>query len=326
MKVIESIKNNLKSLNYKPTIVFAEGYNKTIQEAANVIKKENIVEPVLIFNNNAEKAQFDNALNIKTIVIAETDIEKNANFLYELRKNKGLTLEEARKLVQQSNYLCSILVKNNENWGGVCGIEYTTKDTLRAALQVIKAKPEKVVNSIMIFEKDDDTFFATDIGLMLDPTAEELAMLTDNSIDFIVNKINYGQVNAAMLSYSTSGSGAGASVDKVKKAYQIYKEKYEKQNPKASVYGEMQFDAAVVDSIRKKKCPDCTWTDKANLFIFPNLDAGNIGYKIMQRLGKYNPTGPIIIGLNQPINDLSRGANIDEVVSLTYVTALQTKK
>lgn len=325
MKIIDSIKKEIALFDQKPTIVFAEGWNKTIQEAGLLLKKEKLINPILIFRTNEELKQFNNIENIETFVIENNDISHYSNLLYELRKNKGLTMQEAQKLATQPNYLATLMIKEKNDWGVVCGIEYTTRDTLRAALQVIKPKPgTKIVSSMMILEKGDKTIFMSDIGLSINPTSEELAAIVDNTVNFVVNKLKLWNNNVAMLSYSTNGSGSGESVDKVKNAYNFYKQNYE-QNPNANVYGEIQFDAAVDKTIRSKKCPDNTWKDDANVFIFPNLDAGNIGYKMLQRYAGYEPTGPIILGLDKPVNDLSRGAGLYEVVSLSYVTALQTK-
>lgn len=324
MKIIQNIKNDVSTLDYKPTIVYAEGWNKTVQEAATQVQNENLIDTILIFRTQEELNNFNNVVNVKTLVIENTDLTQYSNLLFELRKEKGLSLEDAIKLSKEPNYLACLMVKSNENWGAICGIEYTTKDTLRAALHVIKAKKGSIVNSIMILEREDKSIFASDIGLVINPTAEELAKIVYNSVDFIVNTLKIVNNNVAMLSYSTNGSGAGESVDKVKQAYEIYKTL--PQNPQANVYGEIQFDAAVDSLIRTKKSPNCNWNGDANVFIFPNLDAGNISYKILQRYAGFEPTGPIIIGLDKPVNDLSRGAGLFEVVSLSYVTALQTKK
>lgn len=325
MKILDSIKKEVSLLSEKPTIVYAEGWNKTIQEAAIEVSKEGLVKPLLIFRTNEELNQFNNSENVQTLVIESTNLSEYADPLFELRKAKGMTKEEADKLVKQPNYLATLLIKNKTNWGVVCGIEYTTKDTLRAALQVVKPrKGVKIVSSSMILEREDRTIFMSDIGLTINPNAEELAAIVDNTIDFVVNRLGLVNNNVAMLSYSTNGSGAGESVDKVKNAYNFYKENYP-QNPQANVYGEIQFDAAFSADVRKRKCPDNTWKGDANVFIVPNLDAGNIGYKMLQRLGGFEATGPIILGLDKPVNDLSRGAGLYEVVSLSYVTALQTK-
>lgn len=323
MKILNNIKQDVINSKKICNIIYAEGWNKTIQEAAIQVKKEGVINPILIFRTQSELNNFNNNENIQTLVIENTDLSEYSNLLFELRKEKGLTLEQAQTLVKEPNYLACLLIKNRDDSGVVCGIEYTTKDTLRAALQVIKAKKGSIVNSIMILEREDKSIFMSDIGLTINPNAEELAKITYNSIDFVVNTLKIINNNVALLSYSTNGSGAGESVDKVKSAFEIYKTM--PQNSQANVYGEIQFDAAVDKNIRTKKCPDCPWIGDANVFIVPNLDAGNISYKILQRFAGFEPTGPIIIGLDKPVNDLSRGAGINEVVSLSYVTALQIK-
>lgn len=325
MKIIESIKKEVSSFAEKPTIVYAEGWNKTIQEAAVQIQQEGLINPLLIFKTRQELNQFDNKTNIATFVIEENDITEYANLLFELRKNKGLSIEDATKYSKQPNYLACLLIKNKPNWGVICGIEYTTKHTLRAALQVVKPKRGvRIVSSAMILEREDKTVFMADIGLTINPNPEELAAIVDNTIDFVVNRIGLVNNNVAMLSYSSNGSGAGESVDKVKQAFEIYKNNYQ-QNKHAHVYGEIQLDAAVDATVRNRKCPNNTFAGDANVLIMPNLDAGNIGYKLMQRFAGFEATGPIILGLDKPVNDLSRGAGLYEVVSLSYVTALQTK-
>ena len=162
--------------------------------------------------------------------------------------------------------------------------------------------------------------------LVIDPTAEELANITDNAVKFVEKDLELVNNKVAMLSYSTNGSGAGASVDKVKQGYEIYKSTLAHKYTKTDVFGEIQFDAAYVDSVRNKKASNLNWNSGANVYIFPQLDSGNISYKIMQRCGGYEVTGPIIIGLDKPVNDLSRGAGLYEVVSLSYITALQGLK
>lgn len=326
MKIIENIKNEVKNFLQKPTIVYAEGWNKTIQQAADVIKLENYINPILIFRTRKEYELFDNKNNIESFIIEENDLTDYANLLFELRKNKGMSIEQAKELAKQPNYLACLMIKQKQNYGVVCGIEYTTKDTLKAALQVIKPKKDiKVVSSLMVLEREDKTIFMSDIGLIINPNYEELAYVTKNAVDFVTKKLGLVNNNVAMLSFSTKGSGAGESVDKVKQAYEYYMQNFN-DNPEANVYGEIQFDAACDENIRKRKCPDNSWKNNANVFIMPNLDAGNIGYKMLQRLANFEVTGPIIIGLDKPVNDLSRGAGLYEVVSLSYVTALQTKQ
>ena len=325
MSLIEKIKQKLSNQSKKPLIVFAEGWNKVIQEAAIALQKENIIEPVLIFRTEEELKNGLDTKIISKVVIDKTDLSQYAKYLYSLRKEKGLTLEEAEKLVKEPNYLASLIVKLDHAQGAICGIEYTTKDTLRPALQIIKtSKDSEIVNSVLILEKGEETLFLSDVSLVIDPTATELAQMTENVLDFVENKLELKNENTALLSYSTNGSGAGVSVDKVKEAYKLFKER--NKFPNSNVYGEIQFDAAYVDEIRKKKAPSLTWSKGASIFMYPNIDAGNISYKMMQRCGGYEVTGPIIIGLDKPVNDLSRGAGLYEVTSLSYITALQVAK
>ncbi|WP_412031879.1 phosphotransacetylase [Malacoplasma muris] len=325
MSLINTIKKGLSASGGKTTIVFAEGWNKVIQEAALNLQKEGIIEPLLIFRNESEFLSNPNLSSINKIIIDKMDLKKYASKLFELRKEKGLTQEEANKLVTEPNYLCSLIVKMDEAQGAICGIEYTTKDTLRPALQIVKtSKSSDLVSSILILERNNETLFFSDVSLVINPTPNEIAYLTENAIDFLENKLNLTNNYYALLSYSTNGSGAGESVDKVKEGFKIFKER--NKYPKANVFGEIQFDAAYVDAIRTKKAPSLTWKHGANVFIFPNIDSGNISYKMMQRCAGYEVTGPIIIGLDKPINDLSRGAGLYEVVSLSYITAIQAKK
>lgn len=324
MSLIDKIKAQISTLQKKPWIVFAEGWNKVIQEAALALKKENIIEPVLIFREEKELQSSLDVRAISKVVIDKTDLSQYASYLYSLRKDKGLTLEEAQKLVKQPNYLASLIVKLDHAQGAICGIEYTTKDTLRPALQIIKtSKNSEIVSSVLILEKGDETLFLSDVSLVIDPKPIELAQMTENVLDFVENKLQLRNENTALLSYSTNGSGVGASVDKVKEAYKLFVER--NKFPNANVFGEIQFDAAYVDAVRNKKAPNLTWSKGASIFMFPNIDAGNISYKMMQRCGGYEVTGPIIIGLDKPVNDLSRGAGLYEVVSLSYITALQVE-
>lgn len=328
MSIINAIKKELSNNSFKkPLIVFAEGWNPIIQQAASTLKNEGIIEPLLIFRTTEEFNNSNNVSNVRNIILNQNDLSKYANFLYELRKEKGMTLDEANKLVMQPNYMCSLIVKLGEADGAICGIEYTTKDTLKPALQIIKtSKDSKIVSSILILEKNDETLFYSDVSLVIDPTAEELANITDNAVKFVEKDLELVNNKVAMLSYSTNGSGAGASVDKVKQGYEIYKSTLAHKYTKTDVFGEIQFDAAYVDSVRNKKASNLNWNSGANVYIFPQLDSGNISYKMMQRCGGYEVTGPIIIGLDKPVNDLSRGAGLYEVVSLSYITALQGLK
>lgn len=321
MSFIDTIKLKIAKSKIKATIVFAEGWNTTIQKGCTKLIQDGLITPILIYRNTKE---VNPKIKCKYFVIDSDDLTVYANFLFELRKEKGLTLEQAQELIKHPNYLMAVLVKMDIADGGICGIEYTTKDTLRAALQVVKPKSKNsIVSSVMVMEKKDELMVFSDTSLIIDPNPQELASICENAVNFANNTLDIKNNNVALLSFSTSGSGAGASVDKVKQGYEIIKTM---NLPKGTnVYGEIQFDAAYIDEIRSKKAPQVKWKQKANIYIFPNLDAGNIGYKLLQRCGKYNVTGPIIVGLSKQINDLSRGATLNEVITLGYITAFQAK-
>ncbi|MEG2198322.1 MAG: phosphotransacetylase [Malacoplasma sp.] len=318
--LINNIKHQIKDSNSKPKIILVEGWNSIVQKAAVFLKQENIIEPILMLKN---KEQLNKEIeSLSKVIIDEIDIQHYGSFLYEMRKSKGLSLEDANKFAMMPNYLSALMVKEGKYDGSVCGIEYATKDTLRPALQIVKtSKNASIVNTLMILEKGNDTLLFSDIGMIVDPNFEELAYITENTIRFAVESLNMKNNRVAMLSFSSNGSGNGASVDKVRNAYELVKTR--NIFPNENIFGEMQLDAAFDENVRSKKIPSLNWNGKANIYIFPNLDAGNISYKIMQRFAGYDVVGPIVIGLDKPINDLSRGANISEVISLSYITALQ---
>lgn len=329
MQIIEQIKQKIATKAEKAVVVFAEGWNTKIQSAVIKLAKENLIKPLIIFRTISEADEFNKldaiASQIARLIVETTDLSEYSNYLYELRKAKGLSLDEAKELVKQPNYLCALLTKINPNFGSICGIEYTTKDTLKAALQVIKAKKDvKTISSAMILEKDSTSLFMADVGLIINPNAEELAAIAYNTANFVTHDLGLKNNHMAFLSYSTKGSGAGESVDKVKAALEIYLTQYEK-NQDVKADGEMQFDSAFDPQTRKKKAPNNDWTDNANILLVPNLDTGNISYKMLQKLGGFNVTGPFILGLDKPMNDLSRGAGEYEIISLAYLTALQIK-
>lgn len=320
-KFIKKLSKDLKSKKVKATVLFTEGWNKTIQEAAIQLKKEGIVEPVLLF----EKKNNINAIkNIKQIIMSDIKLDYYAKRLYEIRKHKNLSIEEAQVLCSKPNYFSALLLERKKVDGVVCGIEYTTKDTLRAALQVIgKSKKVELVSSIMFMEKSDDILIFADVSLNLNPNSKELASIALESATFS-SKILNKKITTALLSYSTNGSGAGESVDKVREAYNLIKNKKVKN---VEFFGEIQFDAAIDKNVRNKKVKSMKWKNNANLFIFPNLDSANIGYKIMERLSNdVVAIGPVVVGLNKPMNDLSRGASVEAAKSIAYITAFQSQK
>ncbi len=322
--LIQKIKTIVQKKGRAVKILFTEGWNTDIQTAASTLAQEGIVKPVILIHNEQEiKHQLK---DVEILNIEKLDLTKYKNLLLELRKAKGLTEEEASKLVIQPNYLSALMLKLGEVDGCVCGIEYSTKDTLRAALQVVKKAPDaNIVTSLMVMEKELESVIFADISLNLNPNAEELANITKEVVKFAHYSLECTNLNTAMLSYSTRGSGAGESVDKVKQAFDIVSQDATMKEINANIFGEIQFDAAYVPKIRNKKAPDAPWTDNPMIYIFPTLDAGNIGYKIMERCGGFSAVGPIIVGLEKPMNDLSRGASVSSVVDIAYITAAQAK-
>ncbi|KAJ3616613.1 hypothetical protein Zmor_011813 [Zophobas morio] len=203
----------------------------------------------------------------------------------------------------------------------LCGIDYTTADTLRPALQIIKTKPNtKIASSIILMNRDNETYFFADCSLNVDPTSEQLADIAKSSADFC-KQMGLKDPQVAMLCYSTNGSGMGPTVDRVSEACKIL------SNEKVDFVfdGEIQFDAAFVKSVRDKKYKETKITkDSADIYVFPDLASGNIGYKIAQRLGNFDSVGPFILGLQKPVNDLSRGATLEDVVLSAIYTLFQS--
>ena len=251
--------------------------------------------------------------------------EEYANKLYELRKNKGMTIEEAQRLILEPIYYGMMMVKNGEADGLVSGAAHSTADTLRPALQILKTAPgTKLVSAFFVMCVPDceygenGTFIFGDSGLNQNPTADELseiAISSAKSFEQLVQK----QAKVAMLSYSTYGSAKSELTEKVIEATELVKEKHSE----LLVDGELQLDAAIVPEIGKSKAPGSNVAGSANTLIFPDLDAGNIGYKLVQRLAKAEAYGPLCQGISKPVNDLSRGCNSDDIVGVVAITAVQ---
>ena len=224
----------------------------------------------------------------------------------------------------QPYLLAAAVVASGDADGEICGIEYTTQDTIRGALQIVKPAPHiKNVCSAFIMEKDKNRLVMGDCAINLNPDAETLVSIIRLIAPFATHVANIEDPRIALLSYSTAGSGKGESAEKVRKAYELISLD-EHFVSEYKIFGDMQFDAAIDVKVQNKKAKSLNWNKPANVFVFPNSDAGNIGYKIAQRLGDYQAIGPVVLGLNKPVNDLSRGATMDDVVMLTYITATQT--
>ncbi|AHF58102.1 phosphate acetyltransferase [Spiroplasma eriocheiris] len=315
MNVLELIMQNIEKYEKNVRIIFPEGASERIQEVVPKFQNTKIT-PVLVFQRRDEVPQ--NLMNkgAEILVIEEQNTDELANFLVEIRKGKT-SIAEATRLVKQRNYFATIWVKMGKADGMVGGISYDTKDIIRPALQIIRPKANvSLVSSFFLMVRNAERYIFTDCALNINPSAEELADIAH--LGYEASQIfDFKDPKMALLSYSTKGSGAGDSVDKVLTAYEIIRSR----NIDCLVDGEFQFDAAWDDEIRKKKAPTSPIKSRTDIFVFPNLDAGNIGYKIAQRMGSFKAVGPIIIGLDKPVNDLSRGATADDIYNTVLVTA-----
>ena len=306
------------------TIVFTEGNDPRILEAAAKLLAEGVLKVVMVGNEAECKAaaaagNFD--ISAAEIIDPENyaGFDEMVNTMVELRKGK-MSEEECRKLLKQANYFGTMLVKMGKADCLLGGATYSTADTVRPALQLIKTKPEnKIVSSCFIMVREgvgDNTVLAMgDCAINIDPTEDELVEI---GLETATTAKVFGiDPKVAYLSYSTLGSGKGEDVDKMRNAC----EKAKALMPDTPIGGEFQFDAAVSPAVAKTKHITDAVGGHANTFIFPDINAGNIGYKIAQRLGSFDAYGPILLGLNAPINDLSRGCNAQEVYSMAIITA-----
>ena len=318
--LIKKLKNDPKK------IVFTEGSDPRILEAASRLLASNFLTPILIGNRTeVEEAAEEYGYNIRGGVIIDPenyeDSDKMAELFCELRKSKNMQPEEARKILKQGNYFGTMLVKMGVADCLLGGATYTTADTIRPALQLIKTRPgHSIVSSCFILVRpsatgENEVLAMADCAINICPSEDELAEIAIVTAD--CGQLFGIDPKIAFLSYSTLGSGKGDDVDKMRNAAAKAKAK----RPDLPISGEMQFDAAVSPRVARTKCPDDEVAGHANVFVFPDINAGNIGYKIAQRLGNFEAYGPILMGLNSPINDLSRGCNADEAYSMAIITA-----
>ena len=321
--MFEFLINKLKAHPRK--IVFTEGSDPRILEASARLLSGTFLTPVLVGNEAeiqaaAEKAGF----NIRGAIIIDpatfADMDKMVALMVELRKGK-MTEEDCRKALSQANYFGTMLVKMGYADALLGGATYSTADTIRPALQIIKTKPgNKIVSSCFIMVRpsatgENEVLAMADCAINIKPNEDELVEIAVETAK--TAKVFGIDPKVAFLSYSTHGSGKGEDVDKMRNAC----EKAKAAMPDVPVDGEFQFDAAVSPVVAKTKHIDGPVGGHANTFIFPDINAGNIGYKICQRMGSFDAYGPILQGLNAPINDLSRGCNAQEVYSMAIITA-----
>ena len=333
MSYIEYIKQRAKK-SIK-TIVLPEAEDLRVLEATEKIIKDNMANIILIGNKSATlDLAKENNINIANATIIDPNnfekIDKYVNDLYELRKEKGMTLEHAKELLTENyRYFGTMMVKENDADGLVSGACHTTADTLKPALQIIKGAPGvKTVSAFFIMELQDKEFgengifIFSDCGMNANPNEEQLSEIAISSAKSFKELINpNGEPRVAMLSYSTKGSAHSELVSKVVNATNLVHEK----EPNLLVDGEMQLDAAIIPEIAKAKAPKSNVAGKANILIFPDLDAGNIGYKLTERFGHALALGPLCQGLDKPINDLSRGCSAEDIVGVVSVTCVQAQ-
>lgn len=304
------------------TIVFPEGLDERILTAVGRLATENVLQPIVIGDQEAvvQKAK-ELGLTLEKVEIVDPrsyeGMDEMVAAFIERRKGK-VTEEDARNILLDENYFGTMLVYMGKAHGLVSGAAHSTADTVRPALQIIKTKPGiRKTSGVFIMVRGDEKYVFADCAINIAPDSQDLAEIAVESAQ--TAKMFDIEPRVAMLSFSTKGSAKSPETEKVIEAVRLAKE----MAPDLTLDGEFQFDAAFVPSVAKKKAPDSVIQGDANVFIFPSLEAGNIGYKIAQRLGNFEAVSPILQGLNQPVNDLSRGCNAEDVYKLSLITAAQ---
>ncbi|TWS95610.1 MULTISPECIES: phosphate acetyltransferase [unclassified Streptococcus] len=320
--LFETLKEKIVGKNIK--IVFPEGNDLRVVTAAGRLKAEGLLEPIVLGNtSDVEKLLAEAGYEQSNVTIIDPEnydqLAVMKEMFLDLRKGK-VEPEQADQLLKDVNYFGVMLVQMGLAAGMVSGAIHSTADTVRPALQIIKTKPGvSRTSGIFIMNRDstNERLVFGDCAINIEPNAQELAEIAVNTAE--TAKIFAIDPYVAMLSFSTMGSGKSPNVDKVVEATRLAKE----MAPNLKLDGELQFDAAYVAATAKIKAPDSQVAGQANTFIFPDLQSGNIGYKIAERLGSFEAIGPILQGLNKPVNDLSRGSNAEDIYKLGIITAAQ---
>ena len=318
--MLSAMKEKLKA--ERKRMVYTEGPDKRIQEAAVRLMNEGLMDVILVGDTDAIKATAEaEGFDISGASIVDPAtyerMDEMVEMMVELRKGK-MTAEQCRELLQSGNYFGTMLVKMGEGDCLIGGVTYSTADTVRPALQIFKKKPGyKSVSSCYIMVKEGaDMLCMGDPAINIKPTSEELA---ESAVEAARTAKIFGMdPKVAMLSYSTLGSGSGEDVDRVRAAVDIARE----MDPELVIDGELQFDAAIDPVVAETKCKGSKVAGQANVFIFPEIQSANIGCKIFQRIGGYELIGPIMQGLNAPINDMSRGSVTEDVYKMSIITAV----
>ena len=328
MNFIETIKNKAKS--EMKTIILPEAEDIRVLEATEKVGKEGFAKIILVGNTEKTKEiAKENNIDISSAEIIDPEssekYEEYAKAFYELRKAKGMTEEEAHKILKNPVYFGMMMVKQGDADGLVSGAAHSTSDTLRPALQILKTAPgTKLVSAFFLMNVpnceygEDGVFVFADSGLNENPDSDKLAEIAASSAKSF-EQLTGKEAKVGMLSYSTYGSAKSELTEKVIEATKFLKERY----PEIKADGELQLDAAIIPEIAKSKAPGSEVAGHCNTLVFPNLDAGNIGYKLVQRLAKAEAYGPLCQGIAKPVNDLSRGCSSDDIVGVVAITAVQ---
>ena len=328
MNFIETIKNKAKS--EMKTIILPEAEDIRVLEATEKVGKEGFAKIILVGNTEKTKEiAKENNIDISSAEIIDPESsekdEEYAKAFYELRKAKGMTEEEAHKILKNPVYFGMMMVKQGDADGLVSGAAHSTSDTLRPALQILKTAPgTKLVSAFFLMNVpnceygEDGVFVFADSGLNENPDSDKLAEIAASSAKSF-EQLTGKEAKVGMLSYSTYGSAKSELTEKVIEATKFLKGRY----PEIKADGELQLDAAIIPEIAKSKAPGSEVAGYCNTLVFPNLDAGNIGYKLVQRLAKAEAYGPLCQGIAKPVNDLSRGCSSDDIVGVVAITAVQ---
>ena len=328
MNFIEEMKKRAKTAI--KTIVLPEAEDLRVLEAGSKVEKEGFAKIILIGNiEKTKELAKENNIDITNIKIIDPETsekyEEYAKAFYELRKAKGITEDDAKEIIKNPVYFGMMMVKREDADGLVSGAAHSTSDTLRPALQILKTAPgTKLVSAFFLMNVpnceygENGIFVFADSGLNENPDSDKLAEIAASSAKSFEQLVGK-EAKVGMLSYSTYGSAKSELTDKVIEATKLLKERY----PEIKADGELQLDAAIIPEIAKSKAPGSEVAGQCNTLVFPNLDAGNIGYKLVQRLAKAEAYGPLCQGIAKPVNDLSRGCSSDDIVGVIAITAVQ---